>query len=165
MDYQYKKPPYPYYELQKLIADYKKIRDNASAKAANATLEYNGSKYSDPGDIQFPRSEYNSNQERLEAIYRSGGGACRDRVKAFYYMAKVKRIAADSYRIVGIDNNHVAIEVRGLDGTWQYYDLGGRRYNLVFSGEDLSQREPSRIDHHVAIEEGGLDGAKQYHDI
>tara|TARA_A100001015_G_scaffold314867_1_gene425354 strand:- start:570 stop:6512 length:5943 start_codon:yes stop_codon:yes gene_type:complete len=79
-------------------------------------------------------------EEWLEGLFKSGQGSCRNRVKAFVYMARKSGIEPDSYRAVGIDNNHVAIEIVDKEtNIAKYYDLGGVSAEKEYSDDESWQ--------------------------
>jgi hypothetical protein len=79
----------------------------------------------------------------LEMVFNSRAGACRHRVAAVAHKLMQENVDFGNFRIIGINNDHVILEVRESDGRpWIKVDLGGASAqeaitSEVYSGEAL----------------------------
>ena len=106
--------------IQKIIDDY------SDAKK--------GFYLSTPKDFALPENKENDIDKWLNEIYETRSGACRYRVAAVYNkIVKTDPSQKDNVRIVGINNNHVVLEVRQDEkSNWLPINLGGSEAEVSY---------------------------------
>ena len=67
----------------------------------------------------------------LKTAYEQKSGACRHRVAAVYNKLLEHEVSADNIRALGINGNHIIIEVKDKSN-WVPYDLGGQVVDLTY---------------------------------
>ncbi len=137
---------------------FKKIADQYAKNVENS-----------PGEKAFPKKEdCASGEDWLDKVFQSGTGSCTDRVLAFDWQLQKSGIDPSQYRVIQINANHVALEVRDeKEDIWRYIDLGGRDSRLVDVNDEKEElytppssapKPPSPLE--VAEEESSADSPK-----
>lgn len=75
----------------------------------------------------------------FERLYHSPGGSCEERCYAVWYQIYKNPELTGRVRLVDIDNNHVRLEIKTLQGRWVQIDLGGMNTVLDFDNRQSYQ--------------------------
>lgn len=97
--------------------------------------------FSQIGDSEsLPEYDKSTHKEWMEEVFAKRLGVCRHRVAAVEYkLRNTKGVNQEDIRVVAINGNHVALEIR-YEGKWYNVDLGGGALNLVNSEEEYAQK-------------------------
>ena len=100
-----------------------------------------GFAYMTDGNQTMPQIENGNVRQWLDAIYEKRSGVCRHRSVAVYHKIVTQNPEqAKNVRILGINNNHVILEVReGENSPWLKYDLGGGEAERQNSDQSSSE--------------------------
>ncbi|RUR16938.1 hypothetical protein ELY21_11825 [Legionella sp. km535] len=74
--------------------------------------------------------------EWFERLYTIGQGSCQERCCAVWFQIAKNPIIKDRARLVDIENNHVRLEIKDLEGRWIQVDLGGIRANHCYDNRN-----------------------------
>lgn len=80
--------------------------------------------------------------EWFERLYAAGQGSCQERCCAVWFQITKSPIIKDRARLVNIENNHVRLEIKGLEGHWIQVDLGGIRAYLSYDNRHSYKAHP-----------------------
>ena len=141
--------PNPNYHAQ----NYNKIsEDNPIRKIID---EYRNEGFQQIANEDKKDVKYNAqnHQESMKRMFDEKLGVCRHRVAAVsYVLSQNLKIKKKDFRVVGINNNHVILEIKH-DNKWIGVDLGGgvaNEINLgdnqIFAPEAAKKTEPSLAD-------------------
>ncbi len=86
----------------------------------------NSPKYSQSATEERKNANYdpNNHEVSMQRIFEERLGVCSHRVAAVEFKLRTKDIQPEYFRIVGINRNHVVLEIK-YDGKWVSVDLGG----------------------------------------
>jgi len=82
------------------------------------------------------------NQKWLSSLFNcQNKGSCRHRVMAMSYALRNYQY---SFRIIGINNNHVLLEIKDQNDKWYRINLGGEEANLQYDSASLAKSFPKQ---------------------
>ncbi|WP_238400587.1 hypothetical protein [Legionella bononiensis] len=80
--------------------------------------------------------------EWFERLYKAGQGSCRERCFAVWFQIAKNPTIKDRARLVRIENNHIRLEIRNLEGRWLQVELGGIQSHLSYDNRHPYQAQP-----------------------
>jgi hypothetical protein len=88
---------------------------------------------------QYKLPQFSAKKQFLDDLFSiDNKGSCRHRVASLANKFEEKGFkCGEDYRIIGVNGNHVLLEVKNQDNTWTTLDLGGVNGNLVESKPSL----------------------------
>ncbi|WP_133141123.1 hypothetical protein [Legionella quateirensis] len=81
--------------------------------------------------------------EWFERLYKAGQGSGQERCYAVWFQIAKNPATKDRARLVDIDNNHIRLEIRDLEGRWLQIDLGGIQSHRSYDNRHSYKAQPS----------------------
>jgi predicted AAA+ superfamily ATPase len=95
-----------------------------------------GYKPSSGSSSKLPKYDHDQHEQWLSQLYDGRLGSCEHRVAAMLWkLSKDKNINKKDFRVVDINNNHVALEIKH-NNLWYSADLGGGESELTYVDRD-----------------------------
>ncbi len=97
--------------------------------------------------------KFSTKEKFFEDLFNlTNKGSCRHRVVALAHKFEKEGLKLnEDFRIIGINGNHVLLEVKKQDGDWTTLDLGGDRTRLEETSQSRSSSPSSSFPHQLSM--------------
>lgn len=83
----------------------------------------------------------------FDRLYNNPWGSCYERCLGIWYQFYKDPTLRDRVRMIGIDNNHVVLEIKASDNLWYQFDFGGKEAKLEFDNQNIYKPEIEEVRH------------------